>query len=122
MPEFYAHSLEGRQTSEWETMAQHEEATGRLSETKSRASRRSPRREAETAGSRSATECGQRRRKKVAALFAHGGWLPRRAVPANSSSCYEKPQAGIGYTVQIVCHIVARVKRFLPRILPEGGN
>jgi hypothetical protein len=52
-------------------------------------------------------------RNKIAALFAHGGWLPRRAVPANSSSCYEKPQAGIGYTSRIIKARLAGVN-YLP--------
>ena len=30
MAEFYAHSLEGHPPSEWETLAEHEEATARL--------------------------------------------------------------------------------------------
>lgn len=30
MPEFYAHSLEGRPCCEWETLAEHEAATAEL--------------------------------------------------------------------------------------------
>lgn len=56
------------------------------------------------------SRCGFQETKKPPLLG--GGWLLRRAVPANVSSYYEKTQAEINYTMRIISGMKFLVKQF----------